>query len=80
MFKHGDVIRVEHDDLGRVRESGSLRGSIGTVGKLSDNGLVWVMIWSRPDLNVCFWPDELEHVRQPESWSSGSVSPNNKAS
>jgi hypothetical protein len=63
-FKPGDVVKVEHDDLSEYRDGGSLRGQIGTVQYINTNDSVGVVIWSRPDHPVIFWPDELEHVRQ----------------
>lgn len=64
-FKPGDLVKIEHDDLSEYREGGSLRGQIGTVQYINTNESVGVVIWSRPDHPVIFWPDELEHVRQP---------------
>jgi len=72
MFKPGDLVRVEHDDLSEYRDEGSLRGQIGTVKYINRNGVVEVVIWSRTDYPFLFWPNELEHVRQSESRPSGA--------
>lgn len=66
MFKPGDLVKVEHDDLSEYREGGSMRGHIGTIQSVyPTSGAISVVIWANPDAPVVFWPDELEHVRQP---------------